>query len=142
MPRYAYFDPSTPEPRPVLGWYDTDALYYPNLPAADHLLQMTDEQWDGRMDTPMIKGGTLVKAPPLPPPTPSSITYKADIWRRCSESEAEILDAALEQAPSRLRRLFDGVAYLDTADPDYPMIRDAISAALGSQRAAEILAPS
>lgn len=74
--------------------------------------------------------------------TAPGITYKGDLWRRCSEAEADILDAALDQSPSRLRRLFDDAQYLDPSDPDYPTIRAAVVTALGEARAAEVLAPS
>lgn len=77
-----------------------------------------------------------------PAPAVPSIIFKADIWRRCTDDEAATLDAALEQAPARLRRIFDGAQYLDTTDPDYPAIRDAVIAALGQTRAAVVLAPS
>lgn len=70
------------------------------------------------------------------------ITNKADLWRRCSDDEADTLSAALEQAPARLRGIYQDALYLDPADPDYPMIRDAIVSAFGETRAAELLAPS
>lgn len=72
----------------------------------------------------------------------NGITYKADIWRRCTEAEADVLDAALDQSPSRLRRLFDDAQYVDPSDPDYPTIRGAVVSALGEARAAVVLAPS
>lgn len=49
MPKFAQFDHAAPEPRRVLGWYDTDALAYPVLPASADLLQVTDEQWAARL---------------------------------------------------------------------------------------------
>lgn len=51
MPRYARFDPTEPEPRPVLGWYDTEAFDYTRLPPASQLLvvTMTTEEWDKRI---------------------------------------------------------------------------------------------
>lgn len=47
--QYAYFDSTTPSPSPVLGWYDTDALDYPNLPNEADLLVTTSDQWTARM---------------------------------------------------------------------------------------------
>ncbi|WP_146122156.1 hypothetical protein [Burkholderia multivorans] len=46
MPRYAQFDPRQPDPKMVVGWYDTDEFNYPNLPDATHLIEMTDAQWN------------------------------------------------------------------------------------------------
>jgi hypothetical protein len=71
MPQYAQFDPIAVQPAPVLGWYDTDALHYPTLPAANALLQLTADQWAHRMDQPWgVQNSTLVPyTPPVVPPT-------------------------------------------------------------------------
>jgi hypothetical protein len=45
MPQYAQFDPSAKSPASVIGWYDTDILKYPNLPAAAALIEVTASQW-------------------------------------------------------------------------------------------------
>lgn len=79
--------------------------------------------------------------PPVPSPT-MRVIWPADIWRRVTDAEAAALDVALEQAPPRLRRLFDKVSYLTPADPDYELIRSAVVSATGEARAAVILAPS
>jgi hypothetical protein len=60
MPKYALYDP-TLTPSPVCGWLDTDAIDYPNLPPAEKLFQMTEEQWKNRMEGHYaIQGGDLV----------------------------------------------------------------------------------
>lgn len=86
--------------------------------------------------------GAVFTAPAEPPAEPFRIIWKADVWRRCSADEAETLDGVLAQAPVRLRRIFEAAQYLDPADPDFPVIRDAVVLALGEARAAEVLAPS
>lgn len=63
MPKYAQFDHTAPAPQPVVGWYDADSFTYPNLPAADDLLVLTQAQWDNRLNTPYVSSGTLVAAP-------------------------------------------------------------------------------
>lgn len=80
---------------------------------------------------------------PEEPPEPALMTktHKATIWRRLTDEEAEQLDAALSAAPLRLRRIFEAAQYLDTNDPDYPTLRAGVVAALGEERAAEVLAP-
>lgn len=45
MTRYAQFDPSVKAPSPVIGWYDTTILDYPNLPDASSLVQVDDSDW-------------------------------------------------------------------------------------------------
>lgn len=73
MPQYAYFDSSAPAPAPVTGWYDTDFVTYPNLPAAADLLAVTAAQWDAHMANPAgwaVSNGALVAyTPPVPTPT-------------------------------------------------------------------------
>ena len=49
MPRYALIDPATPYPRPVLGWFDTDAFDYPKLPDAASLVTVPEAVWSHRL---------------------------------------------------------------------------------------------
>ena len=84
----------------------------------------------------------LEEAPIIEPPPVLTRTYKADIWRRASEVEAEFIDAALAAQPARLRNLWRDSAYLDTGDELYPMVEAAFVAEFGPTRAAELLAPT
>jgi hypothetical protein len=88
-------------------------------------------------------GNSLGEAirPPQSAPVLSRLP-KAELWRRVSDEEAEAMDAALSSAPLRLRRLFQAAQYLDTGDADYPMLRAGIVAAIGEERAVEVLAPT
>lgn len=79
----------------------------------------------------------LVDAPP-----PIIITAKADIWRRCTDLEAQMLDGALADAPAQLRRIFDAAQYIDHSDAFFPVLRSAITDVLGQTRADELLAGS
>ena len=49
MPKYARFDSTAPRPAPVLGWYDTDLIPYPELPDSADMLELTDDQWAARI---------------------------------------------------------------------------------------------
>lgn len=82
-------------------------------------------------------------APYAPPelPQPTRLA-KAELWRRCSDREVEALAFALSQAPLRLQMIFRDCDYLDTTDADYPALRGGIAAALGDDRAAEVLQPT
>lgn len=75
MPRYAYFDSNAPSPQPVLGWFDTDLLNYTNLPSAENLLELTNDEWNGRLAANpsgwAVADGALVVAPPPTPPPPT-----------------------------------------------------------------------
>lgn len=78
--------------------------------------------------------------PPETLPTPTRL-FKATVWQRVTDQEAELLDAAFQETPLRLRRLLDAAVYLDTQDPDFSFIQRAVSGALGSERAAQVLEP-
>lgn len=61
MPKYAHFDHTAPTPQPVLGWYDTDALDYPNLPPPADMLPMSEDQWKSRLKGDWaVSGKTIV----------------------------------------------------------------------------------
>ena len=65
MAKLAQFDPTAPQPAPVIGWYDTDLLHYPNLPVS--VILLTDEDWAGRLFGHWaVQDGQLVPLP-LPP---------------------------------------------------------------------------
>lgn len=70
------------------------------------------------------------------------MTYKADIWRRATDTEAETVIAILAQQSTRLQRLFEDAQYLDPTDADYPTLRAGFVQAFGDARSAELLAPS
>ena len=79
---------------------------------------------------------------PAPEPAPLVRTYKSDVWRRCTDAEAARLDAALQAAPVRLRRLWDDCTILEHEAADFDELRDGMVAAFGEDRAAELLAAS
>jgi hypothetical protein len=82
---------------------------------------------------------TLYDIEDIPPLT---IIFKADIWRRATEAEAEAIDARLNAQPLRLRRLWQDSQFLATTDEHYPAIRDAFVAAFGAERARQLLEPT
>ncbi|WP_424140255.1 hypothetical protein [Roseomonas chloroacetimidivorans] len=89
--------------------------------------------------------GSAFSAPPAPEAPPSEAivrTLKSDIWRRCTDEEAEALEAALNAAPVRLRRLFNDSTILESNWPEYEALRSGIVQAVGEERAAELLAAS
>ena len=53
--KYAQIDPTNSAVQRVLGWYlvadgeDQDGLEYPNLPASNALVEMTQAQWNARL---------------------------------------------------------------------------------------------
>ncbi|SEM68554.1 hypothetical protein SAMN04515666_11910 [Bosea lupini] len=92
-------------------------------------------------DAALATGLTIALYVPPSAPTFTRIP-KAEVWRRLTDEEAEAVDAALQAAPLRLRRVFEAAQFLDTADADYPALRAGVEAALGATRANEVLAPT
>lgn len=78
----------------------------------------------------------------VPAPTAPAKTYKADIWRRASDTEAETIVAILAQQPVRKQRLFNDATVLDHADPDFSDLKAGFVAVFGQDRADELLAAS
>jgi len=61
MTQFAYFDPTITPISPVIGWYDTVALNYPNLPSSNSLLELSETQWEKRMTQSWgVQNGSLV----------------------------------------------------------------------------------
>ena len=79
-----------------------------------------------------------------PSRTPSApvITYKADIYRRCTDAEAEAIEMALAGAPVRQRRLFESALHLDHSDDAFAFAQEAMVGMFGEKRASELLAAS
>lgn len=80
-------------------------------------------------------------AAPLPVTGPV-ITYKADLYRRTTEQEAEAIEMALAAAPVRQRRLFESALHLDHSDEAFAFAQEALVGMFGKKRAGELLAAS
>lgn len=78
---------------------------------------------------------------PLPSAGPV-ITYKADLYRRTTEEEAEAIEMALAAAPVRQRRLFESALHLDHSDEAFAFAQEALVGMFGKKRAGELLAAS
>lgn len=86
-----------------------------------------------------------------PAPVPAVITLKGDVIRRCTDDEAEALDAALTAAGAKLRLLWHGVQAIDHGAPEFATLREAVVATMAgmgltttkaAKRADELLAAS
>lgn len=76
MARFARVDPTDAWPRPVRGWYDTDALPYPSLP--DGLVPVPDDAWGRRLEHPQSidADGRFIDtpAPPVTVQVPATVS--------------------------------------------------------------------
>ncbi|GJE77297.1 hypothetical protein [Methylorubrum suomiense] len=91
----------------------------------------------------LFEDGNFRKPDPLPEPDPLPvITYKADIYRRCTDAEAEAIEMALAAAPVRQRRLFESALHLDHSDAAFAFAQEAMVGMFGKDRADALLAAS
>lgn len=84
--KYAYFNSSVAAPSPVIGWIDNDDETFSNLPGAQNLLLLTEDQWDAHMADPngwAVNNGQLAPysapAPELPPDVQAANALTAHI---------------------------------------------------------------
>lgn len=135
MPQYASFD-HTIDPSPVIGWYDTDVLYYPNLPAEEDLLQLTPEQWVDRVNGQwVISGGVLTPYVEPTPPAPTEWFVPVSLMRKrlmAAGKWNDVVAALFADPPTMLYVLTldvgikntdaDAIAVLTTAGADPEVI--------------------
>lgn len=149
MPVYAFHIPeNAPSPR----WANAEKtkiniqVFFPHLnETVDYTAAESDPGWDHsehifRKARDGDFGPVLPYQPPILPE--KTKLYKADVWRRCTATEAELLDSALAVQPVRLRRMWDDALFISTADELYGVLLAGISAVLGATRAAELLEPT
>lgn len=93
MTKYARFDPSVNDPKPVIGWYDTD-LNYPTLPDMSGMLTLSDPQWAAHFINPnawAIESNALVPfAQPVPVPVVPVPPTKDELLAKLNALQAQI----------------------------------------------------
>jgi hypothetical protein len=134
MPQYAQYNPNIGPPYPVVGWYDTDALFYPNLPQTALVLVSAD-QWQARSTSDFwaidADGATLVPYT-LPPPvftimqsavsaisTGLAISFTGSITL---ESTLFPTDPVTQQNISAIVTTINSTGGFPGGTPSYPMI--------------------
>ncbi|MDT3721406.1 phage tail assembly chaperone [Pseudomonas oryzihabitans] len=76
--RYAHFDPIS---RAILGWLDTEAFSYPELPPQEQLIEVSDTDWDLRTgDCWYLDTGDLVTQAPAVDPL-LELQGQMRVWR-------------------------------------------------------------
>ena len=126
----------------VHGPREIDGQPNPAIPA--EAVEITDDQWQEMLANPGRRrwlDGALVEHE-LPPVEIVTILYPADLWRRTTDDEAEQIDAAMQQQPLRIRRIFNTASSYRSDDDLWPMLTGAAETLFGAVRAAELLAPS
>lgn len=125
----------------MLLWSDAERKKYDIYPITDDAIPSGKNASGSTLE---FKGGKVLRHWALvETPAPKLTTFKSDIWRRCTDAEAQMLDGALADAPATLRRLFDAVTVIEHDAPEFATLRDSIAAVVGGYtRADELLAPS
>lgn len=77
-----------------------------------------------------------------PTPAPLTMISKDAIWRRATDEEAELMEAALQSQSVRLRRIYEGATFISTEDELYGVLEGALVQLFGAVRAAELLGTS
>lgn len=85
---------------------------------------------------------TVIAMPEPPAPEPVIFLYRADLYRRCTDDEADAIDAELAKQPTRLRRIFESAVTFRSDDDLWSTLHAAAVKLFGDKRAAELLAAS
>ncbi|NZD50550.1 hypothetical protein [Rhizobium leguminosarum] len=75
---------------------------------------------------------------------PISAVYtigKSTPWRRMSDEEVADVDAAMQTAPLKQRRIYEAASYISTEDELFSTLKAVLSTVLSPSRADELLAP-
>lgn len=76
----------------------------------------------------------------LPDPDAPFRLYKSVFISRLTSQEAEVMEGVLAAADAKLRLMFNSVEYFLSDDPLFATLTGAVGAALGAERAGELLA--
>jgi hypothetical protein len=126
------------------GFWRTDVYEIEDIP--EDAVEITEDQWrtflnhQGR--SRLVNGQVVTTTAEPTEIIRESITYKADIWRRVTDEEAEIIDATLNTLPVRKQRLYNDAQFISHSDEMFTELMAGFVAAFGEERAEEILAPS
>ncbi|MDF0659719.1 MULTISPECIES: hypothetical protein [unclassified Rhizobium] len=66
---------------------------------------------------------------------------KSTPWRRMSDEEVADVDAAMQSATLKQRRIYEAASYISTEDELFGTLKALLSAVLSPSRADELLAP-
>lgn len=125
-------------PSDVLASLGLDPVQTVAVPSYDASKQTASE------GAPVQSGGVWKQTwvlSDLPPPPPG-ITYKADVWRRVTDTQAAVLDTELTKLNVRSRRMWDDATYLSHDADEFQLLYQTMTTAFGKSEADRILAPS
>ncbi|MBX5017510.1 hypothetical protein [Rhizobium lentis] len=77
----------------------------------------------------------------FPPAQGAYSIGKSTPWRRMTDEEVDSVDAAMQAAPLKQRRIYEAASYISTDDELFGTLKSLLSAVLSPGRANELLAP-
>ena len=89
--------------------------------------------------------GEDLKFEPAPEPfilPPKTKLYKADIWKKRTETEYGAIQAVISSLSPRIQGIFRDANYISINDGLYPLVLTGATQAVGATRAAELLEPT
>ena len=120
----------------IVNWKTEDNSRRPDIPE-DVSFRVVKDNGDGTCEVEITSPGW--------PPS----TSKADIWRRATDAESEVIDALLRDpppdlgmSPVKIRRLWDDATSIDHTDLLFETIRAIAVQHFGKTRADALLKPS
>jgi hypothetical protein len=88
-------------------------------------------------------GGKTFSEPALPQNIEKiTVISRDDLFRRCTDDEAEKIDKAISDQPTRVRLILESVANFRSDDEIWPILRDIMVRLFRKSRASELLAQS
>jgi hypothetical protein len=120
--------------------YAMSDRFHPDVLA--NFVQLTHDQAAVVRSGWLYAGGKFISAPEPPVLEAEAFTWKTDIWDRCTDDEASALDAGLQEAPVKERRMWDDANSVMHNNPLYITLRSTFAARFGEERADMIFAPS
>jgi len=94
-------------------------------------------------DPPTSEEIIAALAAPEPAASPLPVVlYRADLYRRCTDDEADAIDAALANQPTRIRRIFESAVTFRSDDEMWSLLHDAAVGLFDDKRAAVLLSAS
>ena len=73
---------------------------------------------------------------------PPTVVFSVDLWSRMTNSEADLVDAAMAEQPFRIRKIFESANSYRSDHELWPLLVQIATTLFGEERAAQILAPS
>lgn len=127
-----------------VGFY-TEEIHGDTIPT--DAIEITNDQWREFLDNPGLRkwvNGEMAEyiPPSVEIPDPVTVVFSVDLWSRMTDDEADLVGAAMEEQPFRVRKIFESASTFRSDHELWPLLVQIATTLFGAERAGEILAPS